>query len=501
MTIEFRDPGAFGQVRGHFSREAPRKPSAGLRVPSGVVGHTAPRIATQRPPGASRGSLVAEWASRVLKVDLLPWQLHALDEGLVQLDDRWCSRTVGIMVGRQNGKTMLVAVRALAGMVMWDEEVLAASANRDVAMDAWNVALELAEDAGLGVHSVARTNGREAFSIGRTRYKVVSNTRAGGRGLTGDLVILDEVREFRTWDGWAALEKTRRAKVSSQVWAISNEGDDSSVVLNSLSERGRSAALTGEQTDLAWLEWSAPPDAMRSDPEAWAAANPALGYLIMEDTIRSESRVDDPEVFETEVLCRRVASLRPWLAAGLWDACMEWNVQPPADGSEVCFALDAGPELRHATITVAHKREDGHTFTEAVAGFQDVDGEVLPRAAIRLAELVDRWQPAAVYVVDRGQAQAAASRVLEASDTKVIALGGADQVRAAQAFHEAVVARLVVHPDDKLTAAHLGSLTADGVLRRRSQGSDVDAAVAAVLACYGATHSVARQPQQDWVAF
>lgn len=273
------------------------------------------------------------------------------------------------------------------------------------------------------------------------------------------------------------------------------------MVLSSLAERGRTAALTGEQIDLAWMEWSAPPDAMRTDPEAWAAANPALGYLISEDTIRSEASIDDPAVFETEVLCRRVASLRPWLQDGLWDACMDWNVQPPADGSDVIFALDAGPELRHASIAVAHKREDGSCFVETVAGFTDAEGEVLPRAAIRLAELVDQWKPPAVYVLDRSQAQAAATRVLEATDTKVISLNGADQVRAAQAFHEAVVARLIVHADDKITGAHLGSLTADGVLRRRSQGNDVDAAVAVVLAAYGAVHTVARQPVQDWVAF
>jgi hypothetical protein len=54
---------------------------------------------------------------------------------------------------------MLTAVRALAGMQLWGEEVLAASQNRDVALDAWNVALELAEDAGLHVHSISRTNG------------------------------------------------------------------------------------------------------------------------------------------------------------------------------------------------------------------------------------------------------------------------------------------------------------------------------------------------------
>lgn len=433
----------------------------------------------------------------------MPWQMHALDHGLVQtVDEQWASRTVSIMVGRQNGKTLLVAVRALAGMALWNEEVLAASQNRDVALDAWNVALELAEDAGLNVHTISRTNGREAFHIGKhARYKVVSSTRRGGRGLSADLVIMDEVREYRDWSGWAALEKTRRARQSSQVWAISNEGDEGSTVLCSLSERGRAAALAGEATDAAWLEWSAPPEAMRSDPEAWCAANPALGWLISEDTVRSEANTDDPEVFETEVLCRRVASLHPWLAPGLWEACADGNVVPPADGASVVFAIDAGPEYRHATIAVAHRRDDGRIFVEAINGYLASDGEVLPRAAVRLAELVDRWSPAAVLVCDRSQAQAAARRVLEASTTPVVALNGADQVRAASAFHEAVVARQVIHAGDRMTAAHLGSLTADGVLRRRSPGSDVDAAIAVVLASWGATNAAPRTPAQDWVAF
>jgi len=312
---------------------------------------------------------------------------------------------------------------------------------------------------------------------------------------------MDEVREYRDWSGWAALEKTRRARISSQVWAISNEGDDGSTVLCSLAEMGRTAALTGAATDAAWLEWSAPPEAMRSDPDAWAAANPALGHLISERTIESESKTDDPEVFETEVLCRRVASLHPWLAPGLWEACADGNVDPPQDGAQVVFALEASPELRHATIAVGARRDDGRTFIEAIDGYQASDGEVLPRAAVRLGELVDRWQPTAVLVCDRSAAQATARRVLEASSCPVVSLNGADQVRAASAFHEACVARTLVHAGDRMTAAHLGSLTADGVLRRRSPGSDVDAAIAVVLAAWGAVTSSPRTPAQDWVAF
>ena len=59
------------------------------------------------------------------------------------------------------------------------------------------------------------------------------------------------------------------ATASSQVWAISNEGDDGSVVLNALGEEGRAAARSGQLTDVAWFEWSAPPEVERTDPDGW----------------------------------------------------------------------------------------------------------------------------------------------------------------------------------------------------------------------------------------
>ena len=485
---------------------APPRATPPRSHPRPLLGSAAPRVETVRPPGTSRGLAVARWAHDVLGVDLLPWQRHALRAGLVWRDDdgetgpRWASRTVGILVARQNGKTRLVTVRALAGMVLLGErDVVAAAQNRDIALEAWRDALDLATDAGLDVHHVCRTNGREEFSIGRARYKISSATRRGPRGLSADLVIADEVREYRDWEAWAALEKTRRARRSSQLWAISNEGDEGSVVLAMLAGQGRTAAQTGEVGDLAWMEWSAAPDLPRDDPRGWAQANPAMGHLITRETVASEARHDEPELFETEVLCRRVATIRPWLEAGLWEAVGD----PLAthDGDGVCFALDSGPERRHATIALAGRRPDGRIHVEAVAGYLAQDGEVLPRAANRLAELCARWAPVAVYVVDRTEAREAAVRALEGTGTPVVAVNFADLERAAHAFHEAVVARTLIHPVDPMTTGHVAAVTQGGVMRRRSPSADVDAAIAVVLAHRGLASAPAPAPVQDWEAY
>ena len=465
-----------------------------------LKGCAEPRITTARPAGRSRGPAIVRFATDQLGVELLPWQSWALGAGCVWKDRRWQSRTVAILVGRQNGKTRLTTVRALAGMTLWGEDVVSAAQSRDVALEAWRDALELAEDAGLDVHTVRRTNGQETFSIGRARYKVLANTRAAGRGLSADLVVMDEVREYRTEEGWAALEKTRRARRSSQVWAITNEGDEGSVVLERLAREGRQAADSGARTDAAWLEWSAAPELARDDPEAWAQSNPALGWLVTADTIASECAHDDPLTFDTEVLCRRVVTLRPWLPAGAWDSCADAYASVP-DGADVVFSLDAGPEGRHATIAVGWRRPDGRTFVEAVAGY-DVDaGAVLPRAADRLRELADRWQPRAVLAVARSQSAAAAERALEGSSVPVVLVTGAQLAGAVNAFHEAVVARTLVHPPDAMTSDHVASVTSDGPLYRRSRSADVDAAAATVLARHGALTAPAPAAAQDWVAF
>lgn len=467
-----------------------------------LVGSPTPRLATARPRGRSRGTTAIRFARERLGVELLPWQEWVLRAALVQDErGRWASRTVGVLVARQNGKTRLTTIRALAGMVVFGErEVLAAAQNREVAIAAWHDALELALEAELGVTNVRRTNGQESFRIGGAHYKVIANTRAAARGLSADLVIMDELREYRDSSGWAALEKTRRARVSSQAWAISNEGDEGSEVLDRLATEGRLNAATGAATDAAWFEWSAEPELERTDPRGWVQANPALGHLISAETVASEARHDDPYVFETEVLCRRVASLRPWLPAGAWESCIEPAASVP-DGASVCFALDAGPELRHATVGVAWRRPDGRAHLEAVAGFLADDGPVLPRAAQRLAELVLAWPTNAVAVVARSGAEAAAVRALEGSEVPVLPISSAELVRAANAFHEATVARQIVHPGDPMTAGHFAAVTSDGVLRRRSPAADIDAAVALVLARHAAGTAPVREPAQDWVAF
>lgn len=485
------------------------------RKRSTVHGDARPRIATPAVGRRGRGLEAIDFARDVLGVELMPWQQFVLDRACrTGPGDRWAVRSVLTIVARQNGKSLVTAVRILAGMWLWGERLtIAAAQSRDVSIESWKLTTELAVDAGLPVTGVLRTTGREELQITHpggwvARYKVVSSTPGGGRGLSADLVVLDELREAKDWASYAALDKTRRARRSSQLWAISTEGDHTSVVLDSLQAAGRHAALTRTRGPLAYFEWSAGPERARDDRRGWAESNPALGHTLDISTLEAELATDPATVFETEVLCRRVASTIGWLPPGGWDDCTDPTATVPDDAvGSVCFAVDAGPELRQISICASWLRPDGRIHVEAIETF--VGPASTTQAERRLTELCARWRPARIAVVKKGSVESIVTRVAAAVappggvDELLDAVGPTDLERATRSFYEAVISRRVVHPPDPVLAEQLAQAQRGEpgtiALRRRNPSLDIEAAVAAVGALWALDHAPRRRA--TWTAY
>ena len=191
------------------------------------------------------------------------------------------------------------------------------------------------------IEHVDKTNGKKALRLtSGERYKVAAASRRGGRGLSGDLVLLDELREHQNWQRVGrGHEDDDGASVSSQVWAASNAGDLASVVLRhlrSLAHRALGwpdgkdgmAELPPESVEaddsLGIFEWSAAPDREVWDRDGWCEANPSLGHTIDERSIAGAASTDPEWVFRTEVLCQFVnmAGLGPF-PAGSWAASLD----------------------------------------------------------------------------------------------------------------------------------------------------------------------------------
>lgn len=451
-----------------------------------LLGRESPRLFT--PPlrkltrKTTLGFEAIEFAETVLGVILLLWQrwwlIHALE---LLPGGGFRYRTVLTLVGRQNGKTTLLKVLSLYMMYMGRVRlVLGAAQSLDIAREAWSGAVDMAQadpELSAEIDRIRYANGEQELALTNgARYKITAATRSAGRGLSVDLLNLDELREHRDWAAWAALSKTTMARPNALIVAISNAGDDESVVLNTL----RSAALSGSDPSLALFEWSAEDGSGLDDPNAWAQANPGLGQTISEAAIRSALGTDPPNVFRTEVLCQRVDSLDSAIDLSSWKACADPTGSLANSRGRVAVCLDVAPDGLHATLAGAALGDDGRVRVEILAAWPSTSV-----TRVELRTLIDQISPAARAWFPSGPAAALAAdlRQLEAIEIK-----GSEVAEACQELADLVRARQILHPADPLLDAHVAGSqklhSGDGWRYSRRGAGHVDA----VYAVAGAVH-------------
>ena len=301
-------------------------------------------------------------ASQSLRLHLYPWQSHALEVMTAVGDDgRWRYREVAVIAARQNGKTMILRPRVKMGLDR-GERILHVAQQREIPREAMMSLASVLPSS----YKVRTANGQEQITspAGGT-YKIIAAQR-GARGLSADLLIVDELREFEDFDFIAAAEPTVSASSNPQVLYLSNAGTDRSVVLNDLRNRADSESL-------AYLEWSAAPHRPAGDKDGWREANPSIGHghLTIE---RLQSLHDKYEaagelaVFETEHLCRWVKSMLPRLVQDTaWQQCRGTLEAPRLP----VLGVSVDPNGRRASAALAWKQSDGSigvTITAEVTG-------------------------------------------------------------------------------------------------------------------------------------
>ncbi len=466
-------------------------------APSVLLGSATPRLFTpplvQGPAGpcgcgcaltseTSHGFEFADFCATVLGEPLLPWQ-RWLGIHLLELNDAgtYRFRTALILVARQNGKSFFARNLALWRMFMDDAKlVLGVAQDLSIAREIWQFGADTASNnpwLSKEVETVRYANGDQQISLtGGRRWRIAANNRSAGRGLSVDLLLLDELRETRTYDSWAALSKTITARPKGQIVAITNAGDDQSVVLNNL----RNQAIASDDGSLALFEWSAPDGCPLDDEDAWAQANPALGHTFTADAIRASLASDPPGVFRTEVLCQHVSSLDGAIDMFAWEALGD---QAGAIDSKRPFYLcvDVAPDLQHVTLAAAQALPDGRVMV-AVAGSWDSTAAALGG----IAEVVAEARPARLAWFPNAPTAAMVTDLMKMKRAAPLAAG--DAVLASQGFAELVTSRRVVHNNDPLLTAHASGATklysGDGWRFTRRDVGHVDALYAAAGAAF-----------------
>lgn len=441
-------------------------------------GATEPRLWTpplrDLTPETSYGYDVIEFADTVLGEPLDPWQawtvIHA---GELLPDGRPRFRTVLVLVARQQGKTHLLRVLALYWLYVEQQPlVLGTSTNRDTAKESWRLAVATAQTnphlrAELGRNGVREANGEETLTTAAgCRYRIAASNRRGGRGMTINRLVLDELREHQTWAAWNAATYATNAVPDAQTWCLSNQGDDSSIVLDSL----RDSALTYLETGvgdprLGLIEFSSPDGADPTDLTALAQANPSLGIRTDADTLLGAAiRVkaaggEELASFRTESMCQRVHQLDPGIDPDGWAACATADpVDLAGHRRRVALCVDVSLDGLHATLAAA-ATIDGVTHVEVVAAWSGPGAT----AALRreLPEQVTRVRPRVVAWFPGGPAAAVAAELAERKGQRGwtprgtrVAEVSTETAAVCMGLNELVLAGQLRHPDDEMLNAH-----------------------------------------------
>jgi len=475
-------------------------------LPSSVLlGKAEPRLHTpelrELTPDTSRGFEAIAFAEDVLGFVLHPWQKWMLIHGLELLaDGTFRFRTLLVLVARQNGKTTLVQVLALWRMYVDAAPLVIGTAqNLDLAEECWQGAVEIAEgtpELASEIEEVCRVNGKRHLRlVTGERYKVATASRRGGRGLSGDMIVLDELREHQNWEAWGAITKTTMARARAQTWGLSNAGDRTSVVLWTLRARAL-AYVEGKGNDdddgsLGVFDWSAPEGCDMRDPDGHAQANPSLNHPhgITDAAIRAALATDPEHVFRTEVLCQWVdQAVDPVLPAAAWTA-LNVGIQPmTAPALSVEVALDRATATIGAAWTVG-----GRSHVEVVEDHPGTGWVVL-----RCKELTARYGGGPL-VIDVGTEAAGLVPAAEAAGLDVLKVNTAARVAACGAFYDAAVVGSLSHNGDPAIGTALAGArwkdVGDGarVFTRRGSAADIAALYAVVLALHGLANPTARE--------
>lgn len=331
-----------------------------------------------------------------------PWQLLVLDDILgIRDDGQWAAFETCTVVQRQNGKGAIIEAIELAGLFLLGEQLILHSAHEyKTAQEAFlriKALIDGCADLSRHVKAIREANGeQQVILMDGARLRFVARSKGSGRGFSGQRNILDEAYAL-TRTQLAALLPTMSAQPNPQMNLFSTVPDVDTMpepgeaVLPDVRKRALAAAESGEPGRLTYHDWSMEPGEDPADVNNWYQWNPAMGYRISEDYVRSELASLGPAKFSTE-------------RGGLWppDSADRWGViseQQWLDSEDphsspvdpIVFAIAMNYERTHTCIGLAGVRADGDLHVEVPPlDHRTGSGWVVQRAK----EINERWKPA-----------------------------------------------------------------------------------------------------------
>jgi phage terminase large subunit-like protein len=325
-------------------------------------------------------------------------------------------------------------------------------------------------------------------SDGNGVYKVIAANAATAQGLHPSLVVFDELHVARE-DVWTAMTLGSATRDDGLVLGITTAGDDTSQLLKNLYERG-SKAIDGQE-DLerfGFFCWESPKGCRLDDEEAVRMANPQLasGILSWESVKNELATMPEPDARRYR-LNQFVSSMNAWIQVGAWQSLPEGRPVNP----EV-FAVERTSDWEHCSIVTAELQADGKIATELVASFNNTNIDSVVAACLNLAKYGKPFVMDSAVLSDLGS-------TLKQKGLRVQMTSNKDLISASNNAYRRIVRKELLHPKDEIVSLQMQRAVRKNSgeswrIARKDSGTDIDAAVATVLAVWFV--ETQKKPQQ-----
>ncbi len=464
---------------------------------------------------------------------VLQWQENAVVDIYAEreLTDgrwRWASTDTGLIVARQNGKGDVLMIVALYSMFVlkirrtfWTAQLqkTATDAHKRMA-DVIKASPKLLAQLRGGERGIRSGKGDERIVMADGR-EILFFTRSdnAGRGLYGDLLILDEAYDLTDGE-LRALRPLLKTSPNPMVIYTSTPVDGDTMPNGIVLSRVRKNALVAKKPRMQWIEYSVPSlaelteaaeaqgrqllrDPRPTDPNMWALANPSLNQWI-----DSEDRVLlDPETLEDDLPSMGVRGflVEDLCAPDFWpDPDLVETGDVPFDAEAFRLAARPGTVLLDPVALGVDRSPGGQTSVVA-AGWTSDGRWASDTIACRPGSdwvidlvlcLVEDFEPA-ILVLDGASPAAALLSKFQANGIEPFVTGPGEMAQACQGMvDDFKEGRWTWSGDDPALAsavdiARWRSIGTAGqkAFDRKGQG-DISSLVAAALAGFGLRRAV-----------
>lgn len=426
------------------------------------------------------------------KLVLTDWQKWLINAALERYPDdypeenkagRLRYKQVVISMPRKNGKSLLGAIFALYGMLIHEPapEVISVAASSDQAKIVYRRLLHQTQSSPLLKELFSRSTEHRGLwtADGTGVYKVIAAKAATAQGLHPSLVVFDELHVANS-DVWAAMALGSATRDDGIIIGITTAGDDTSDLLKDLYERGAKAIDGQEDLErFGFFCWEAPAGCEITDEISVRRANPQLAAGILNwESVKNELATMPEADARRYRLNQFVSSMNAWLPVGTWQnlPLLDKPINPKV------FAIDRTPGWDYASIVTAELRQDGLVATELVASFNNTNVDELLTACVKLQKYGCPFIMDSYVLSDLGAAMKQRGFRVQMTTNK-------DLINASNNAYSRIMKKKLTHPKDEIVSLQMQRAVRKNIgdswkITRKDSGTDIDAAIATVLAIW-----------------